>query len=156
MAAHSYCYKCGVKLNSVYQFCPSCGSILGQRTNLPANSELPSSFSSDSFNLGKISLTNSSGQNNKLFKVIAICLLIGVTLVALNSMIFSNSGVSSVEINTDAYNQGNQNNVELEREQAIREYERCFDRKYNAMLMSSGFPGVAEMHARAWCGKPPY
>jgi hypothetical protein len=139
MATHSFCHKCGVKLNSIYQFCPSCGSVLGQRTNLPANSDLPSGFSNDPFNLWKNSLKTSSGQNNKLFKVIAICLMIGVTLIALNSMMFSNSGVSSVE---------------LEREQAIREYERCFDRKYNEMLIMGGW-GVAEMHAKAWCGTPP-
>jgi hypothetical protein len=141
MTDHSYCSRCGIKLKLTYRFCPSCGSVLGQRTNLPANSDLPSSFSNDPFNLWKNSLKTSSGQNNKLFKVIAICLMIGVTLIALNSMMFSNSGVSSVE---------------LEREQAIREYERCFDRKYNEMLMISGFPGAAEMHARTWCGTPPY
>lgn len=139
MAAPSYCFNCGVKLNSVFQFCPSCGSVLGQPTNSSGNSETSSSFSNNPSNLWPPSSTKSSGQNNKLFQVIAICLMIGVTLIALSSMMFSNSGVSSVE---------------LERERAIREYERCFDRLYNEMLMIGGW-SVAEKHAKIWCGPPP-
>lgn len=146
MAAPSYCFNCGVKLNSVFQFCPSCGSVLGHRTNSSANSDTSSSFSNNPSNLWPPRETTSSSQNNKLFKVIAICLMIGVTLIALNSIMFSNSGVSSVELEREQ--------AILEREQAIREYERCFDRKYNEMLMIGGW-SVAEKHAKIWCGTPP-
>lgn len=101
----------------------------------------------------------SKNHETGVFKVIAIVAAIGLTLIFLNSIALKDSGISNVdnqENQSNVDNQENQISVELEKERTIREYERCFDRKYNAMLLTSGYPAVAEMHARAWCGKPPY
>jgi hypothetical protein len=101
----------------------------------------------------------SKNHETGVFKVIAFIAAIGLALIFLNSIAFKDSGISNVdnqENQSNVDNQENQISLELEKERAIREYERCFDRKYNAMLLQGGYPGVAEMHARTWCGKPPY